>query len=441
MIPKVAILGRPNVGKSTLFNRLLGKRKVLVSSQSGMTRDRQYAKVEWGDRSFILIDTGGFQTKSYQRIHKLVNQQVKQAIEESNLLIFVVDGKEGLNTLDREIAQLIRKSSKRVIVIVNKIDNPKREGGLYEFFQLGFKDILPLSALHGLNSNKVLDDICNLLPKSISSEIEDVEPLKVALVGKPNVGKSSLLNTLIGKDQVIVDEIPGTTQDSVDILVSAPPVLGEKSEILLIDTGGFKRKKKKMKVGEIEMLTNLSSRKSIERSNIAILLLEPPCHITRNEKSIARYIYENLKGCIIAVNKMDLTTWGKSIERSFLRKIREEMPFLSFAPVLFISAKTGKEVNRIFHEIRNVFHFYDLRVDNTGLEKIVLSAYRKRYPPHYRGRQVRIKSAKQLHTSPPVVSIEINKGGRIPDSYKRYLINEIRNVFGFWGSPIKLVCR
>ena len=441
MIPKVAILGRPNVGKSTLFNRLLGKRKALVSYQSGMTRDRQYAKVEWGDRCFILVDTGGFQATTYQKIHKLVNQQVRQAIEESNLLIFVVDGKEGLNTLDKEISQLLRRSGKRVIVTVNKLDNPKKEDALYEFFQLGFKDIMPVSALHGLNTNKILDCICNALPKYISSKIKEIEPLKVALIGKPNVGKSLLLNTLIGREQVIVDEIPGTTQDSVDILVSVPKILGEKSEILLIDTGGFKRKKKKMKVGEIEMLTNLSSRKSIERSNIAILLLEPPCQITRNEKSIGRYIVENLKGCIVAVNKMDLTTWKKSIERSFLRRIRGEMPFLSFAPVLFISAKTGKEVNRIFHEIRNVFHFYDLRVDNAGLEKVVLSAYRKNYPPNYRGRKVQIKSAKQLYTSPPVISLRVSRGAKLADSYKRYLISEIRNIFGFWGSPIKLVCR
>jgi len=439
MIPKVAILGRPNVGKSTLFNRLLGKRKVLVSSQSGMTRDRQYAKVEWGDRCFILVDTGGFRATTYQRIHKLVNQQVRQAIEESNLLIFVVDGKEGLNALDREISQLIRRSGKKVIIAVNKLDNPKKEDVLYEFFQLGFEDILPLSALHGLNTNKILDGICNALPKFITSEIKEVEPLKVALVGKPNVGKSSLLNTLIGREQVIVDEIPGTTQDSVDILISVPPILGEKSEILLIDTGGFKRKKKNMKVGEIEMLTNLNSRRAIVRSNIVILLLEPPCQITRNEKNIARYTFENYKGCIIVVNKMDLTTWKKNVERSFLKKIREEMPFLSFAPVLFISAKTGKEVNRIFHEIRNVFHFYGLRVDNAGLEKVVLSAYRKNYPPHYRGKQVQIKSAKQLYTSPPVISLRMNRGAKLPDSYQRYLIHEIRNYFGFWGSPIKLV--
>jgi len=426
----IAIVGRPNVGKSTLFNRIVRGKKAIVWNEPGVTRDRNYADVEWDEKTFTLIDTGGFEPVSKDRIFIQMREQCELAIEEANAILFVMDGKEGLIPSDKEIADILRQQKKPVFYIVNKIDGPKDEEKVFEFYGLGVEPIYSISAEHRYGVDGLMDEVIKVLPGS-TEEKWDRDAAKVAVVGRPNVGKSSLINRLLGYKRVIVDEAPGTTRDAIDTLFER-----DGKRYVLIDTAGIRRKSRISL--RLEKYSIVEALRTIDRSDVALLLLDSREGVTDQDARIGGFIHEKGKGCILVVNKWDLVEKDSQTMGQYEREVREDLKYLSYAPILFISALTGQRIKRVLDVIDHVSEQAKKRILTSRLNKYFGDWIEKFPPGLYKNRRVKLNYITQVSTAPPTFVIYTNFPGGIHFSYERYLLNQMRETFGFEGVPIRL---
>ncbi|MBE6082970.1 MULTISPECIES: ribosome biogenesis GTPase Der [Tissierellales] len=431
--PVVSIVGRPNVGKSTLFNRIVGRRVAITENNPGVTRDRIYEEAEWLNKYFTVIDTGGLEPFSEDKILSQIRRQAEIAIEMSDVILFVVDGLSGVTATDRDISNILRKSKKEVILVCNKIDTPKTPDDIYEFYELGIGEIIPVSAAQGLGIGDLLDEVVKYFPQNKNTE-ENENIIKVAVIGKPNAGKSSLINNILGEERVIVTDIPGTTRDAIDTYFT----YGD-NEFILIDTAGLRRKRSISE--EVERYSVVRTLSAIERADICILVIDGEDGITEQDAKIAGYAYEKGKACVIAVNKWDIVEKEDRTYLEYERDIKNTLPFMMFSPIIFISAKTGKRVNKLFEIIKSVYSSYTKRVTTGVLNDIVNEAVILNQPPTDKGRRLKVFYATQIGIKPPKFLIFINDKKLMHFSYARYLENQIRNNFGFEGTPLQVEFR
>ncbi len=433
MKPVVAIVGRPNVGKSTLFNRIVGRKKAIVEDQPGVTRDRNYADIEWGDKSFSLIDTGGFEPISRERIFIQMKEQCQLAIEEADVILFLMDGKDGLTPSDKEIASILRREAKPVLYVVNKIDGPKHEEKAFEFYGIGAETIFSISALHNYGVDDLMTEVLKDLPTPDEGEAEE-ELTRIAAVGRPNVGKSSLINRILGYERVLVNESPGTTRDSIDTVVE----FGGK-RYLFIDTAGIRRKKK-ISV-RLEKYSIVEALKTIDRCDVALILIDPQEGVTEQDTKIAGFIQKKGKGCVIVVNKWDLIEKNSGTAKEYTIRIREDLKFLPYAPILFVSSLTGKRVIDTIHLVDQVAEEYGKRVSTSHLNDLIEKSTKKVPLPRYGKRKVKIYYGTQVSIRPPTFVLFANYPQQIHVTYQRYLVNRIRQFLDFKRSPIRLLLR
>lgn len=433
--PIVAIVGRPNVGKSTLFNKLIGERRAIVEDTPGITRDRIYGESEWCGRSFVVIDTGGIEPKTDNILLKQMRMQAQIAIETADVLIFLCDIRAGLTADDRDIAVMLKKSGKPVIIAVNKIDQigaPPLD--FYEFYELGFeRDPIALSSAHGSGTGDLLDAICSVLPAPDASDEED-DSIKVAVIGKPNAGKSSLVNRILGEERLIVSDIAGTTRDAVDTLVECP-----EGRYTLIDTAGIRRKARIDDV--IEKYSVLRAHTAVERADVCLLLIDATAGITEQDEHIAGIAHEAGKACVIVVNKWDLIEKDNTSVNTFTQKIYNALSYMTYAPILFISAKTGQRVGKLLEHINYVNEQAKLRISTGMLNDMLGDATAKVQPPSDKGKRLKIYYMTQASVAPPTFVIFVNNAELFHFSYQRYIENCLRETFGFRGTPIRLVIR
>ncbi len=431
--PIVAVVGRPNVGKSTFFNRIVGRRVSIVEDTPGVTRDRIYAEAEWNNIPFALIDTGGIEPSSADIILSQMREQAQIAIDMADVIIFMCDGKDGLTTADREVATMLRRTGKHVILVVNKIDVPSRlPEDFYDFYELGIGVPIPISSANMLNFGDVLDEIVENFPKDIDDEEDDA--IKVAVIGKPNVGKSSLVNRLLGENRVIVSPIAGTTRDSIDT-----PFEQDGEKYVLIDTAGIRRKSKVNE--DIERYSVIRAVAAIERCDVCLLIIDAAEGITEQDKKIAGVAHEAGKGIVVIVNKWDLIEKETNTMRDFQKKIAAELLFMSYAPTLFISVKEGQRVNKVMEMVKYVAETRAMRVPTGQLNSLISDAVMMKQPPSDKGKRLKIYYATQVGVKPPLFSFQINKRELMHFSYARYLENKIREGYGFEGTSIKFVFR
>ena len=433
MKPVVAIVGRPNVGKSTLFNRIAGLKKAIVEDEPGVTRDRNYADIQWEEKPFTLIDTGGFEPISRERIFVQMREQCQLAIEEADLILFLMDGKDGLTPSDTEIASILRREAKPVLCVVNKIDGPKHEDKAFEFYGIGAEGIFSISALHNYGVDDLMTEVIKGLPFSEEGEVDE-EVTRIAVVGRPNVGKSSLINRILGYNRVIVDERPGTTRDAIDTAMEL-----EGRRYLLIDTAGIRRKRKISL--RLEKYTIVEALKSIDRCDVALFLIDPHEGVTEQDTKIAGFIHEKGRGCVIVVNKWDLVQKDSHTAREYSLHIREGLKFLRHAPIVFISSLTGKRVMETIHLADQVFEEYGKRVSTSHLNDLIGESTTKVSLPRYGRGRVKIYYGTQVSIKPPTFVLFANYPERIHVTYQRYLTNQIREGLGFKNSPIRLFLR
>ena len=427
----VAIVGRPNVGKSTLFNKLVGDRISIVNNEPGVTRDRLYRNIDWVGQNFVLVDTGGLEPRSNDFMMKKIKEQAWVAIDEANVIIFVVDGKVGITGLDEEIADILRKQDKKVIVAVNKIDNYQKEkDNILEFYALGFEDIVGISSEHKSNLGDMLDMVVSKFDKEISKEEE--EGLKIAVLGRPNAGKSSLVNKILNKERTIVSDIAGTTRDSID---SSFRYMGDPYTI--IDTAGIRRKSKLE--DSIEYYSVLRAIKAIDRADVCVLMLDSSELLTEQDKRVAGLIFEAKKPIIIAINKWDLVEKDNNTVKEYTQRVKNEMPFLDYAPVVTLSALTGKRVFELISLVKNINEEYNKKI-TTGILNQVLSDMIAQNPvPTRKGRAVKINYVTQISVAPPKFVFFSNNPELVHFSYQRYIENKLREYFGYEGCPIEIV--
>jgi GTP-binding protein len=430
MKPVIAIVGRPNVGKSTLFNRIVRGKKAIVSNEPGVTRDRNYADVEWDARVFTLIDTGGFEPVSKDRLFVQMREQCQLAMDEAEVILFVMDGKDGFNPSDKEISDILRRLNKPLFYIVNKIDNPKHEEKVFEFYGLGVEPIHSISAEHGYGVDGLMDEVMKALPL-LAEERWDKEATKVAVVGRPNVGKSSLINRILGYKRVIVDEAPGTTRDAIDTFFEK-----DGKKYVLVDTAGIRRKSRISL--RLEKYSIVEALRTIDRSDVALLLLDSKEGVTDQDAHIGGFIHEKGKGAIIIVNKWDLVEKDSKTIVEYEEKMRYGLKYLSYAPILFISALTGQRVPKIMNLIDRVAEQTKKRIATSLLNKAFGRWVDRLVPSVYRNRRIKMNYITQVSTAPPTFVIYTNFPEGIHFSYERYLINQIRETFGFEGVPIRL---
>ena len=432
--PIVAIVGRPNVGKSTLFNKLAGERISIVDDTPGVTRDRIYADCSWLDRRFTLIDTGGIEPESNDVILKQMREQAQIAMETADAIIFLTDVKQGLTEADIRVADLLRRSRKPVVLAVNKVDSfTKFSNDVYEFYNLGLGDPVPISAAEMQGLGDLLDEVLSRIPKSITEEEEDTRP-RIAIIGKPNVGKSSLVNRMAGNQRVIVSDIAGTTRDAIDTVVHR-----NKKEYVLIDTAGLRRKSKVKE--DIEHYSIIRAVGAVERSNVVILVIDAQEGVTEQDAKIAGIAHENNKGILILVNKWDLVEKNNDSVKTFTKKIREVLSFLDYADILFVSAETGQRLSQIFDKVDQIVEACTLRVGTGVLNEIVSQATALHEPPSDKGKRLRIYYTTQVAVGPPTFVFFVNDKKLMHFSYQRYLENQIRETFGFRGTSIKIIVR
>ncbi|MDN5364433.1 MAG: GTPase [Eubacteriales bacterium] len=430
--PIVALVGRPNVGKSTLFNRITGERKAIVEDRPGVTRDRLYADAFWRDREFILVDTGGIEFEVEDEIARQVKKQARLALEEADVVVFLTDGREGLTLLDREVANLLRRTRKPVILAVNKIEN-FQNADIYDFYQLGLGDPIPISAAHGLNTGDLLDAVVANLPPETGEEYDE-EVIKIAVAGRPNVGKSSLVNAILGEERVIVSEIPGTTRDAVDTLFTR-----DDQSYVIIDTAGIRRRSK---IEEpTERFSVIRALRAIERADVVLLVLDAQEGVTEQDKRIAGYAHEKGRAIVIVVNKWDLVEKDDKTMLRYTERIREELSFMQYAPVIYVSALTGQRVPRILELVKYVAEQHVMRIATSTLNELIREAVALNPPPAEGGRRLKILYAAQTGVRPPTFVIFVNDPELVHFSYARYLENRIRSSFGFEGTPINLIFR
>ncbi|MGN0306908.1 MAG: ribosome biogenesis GTPase Der [Lachnospiraceae bacterium] len=432
--PIVAVVGRPNVGKSTLFNALVGEKIAIVKDTPGITRDRIYADVSWLNRSFTLIDTGGIEPDSKDIILSQMRQQAEIAMATADVIIFLVDVKQGLVDADSKVADMLRRSKKPVILVVNKVDSfDKYMADIYEFYNLGIGDPVPVSAANRLGIGDMLDIVISHFPREEAEEEEDDRP-RIAIVGKPNVGKSSLINKLLGENRLIVSDIAGTTRDAVDT-----PVLHNGREYVFIDTAGLRRKNKIKE--ELERYMIIRTVTAVERADVVVLLIDAGEGVTEQDAKIAGIAHERGKGMIIAVNKWDSIIKDDKTIYKFTQKIRDTLSFMPYAEMVFISALTGQRLPKLFETIDAVIENCTLRVSTGVLNEIMAEAVAMQQPPSDKGKRLRLYYITQASVKPPTFVIFVNDKELMHFSYTRYIENQIRNAFGFRGTPLKFIIR
>jgi len=433
MKPIIAIVGRPNVGKSTLFNRIAGGKKAIVSDEPGVTRDRNYTDVEWEEKVFTLIDTGGFEPVSKERIFVQMREQCQLAMDEADVILFVMDGKEGLTPSDKEVAHILRRQNKTVFHIVNKIDGPNHEEKAFEFYGLGVEQIYSISAEHRYGVDALMDDVIKILPK-LTEEKWDRDAAKVAVIGRPNVGKSSLINRILGYKRVIVDEAPGTTRDAIDTFLER-----DGRKYVLIDTAGIRRKSRISL--RLEKYSIVEALRTIDRCDVALLLLDSKEGVTDQDAHIGGFVHEKGKGCVLAVNKWDLVKKDSQTMVEFKKGMYSDLKYLSYAPTLFISALTGQRVLKILDLVDEVAEQTKKRIQTSPLNKYFERWVEHNPPPLYKNRNVKLNYITQVSAGPPTFVVYTNHPEGIHFSYERYLINQMRETFGFQGVPIRLQFR
>ncbi|MBR4434751.1 MAG: ribosome biogenesis GTPase Der [Clostridia bacterium] len=433
MKPLIAIVGRPNVGKSTLFNKIVGKRIAIVEDTPGVTRDRIYADGEWLNYHFTLIDTGGIEPESEDIIAKQMRRQAELAIETAHVIVFIVDGRAGLTAADEEVAEMLRRSKKPVVLVVNKLDHPKFEDEIYDFYTLGIGTPIGISAEQGLGLGDMLDEIVAHFPR-IEEEAAEENP-SIAIVGRPNVGKSSLVNALLGQERTIVSDVPGTTRDAVD----SPFVWNEK-EYTLIDTAGIRRKRA-VEDETVERYSVIRSLAAIRRCDVALIVIDAERGISEQDVKIAGYVHEEGKASVVIVNKWDLIEKDTYTADKFKKDILVDLAFMSYVPMLFISAKTGQRVNKVMELAEYALEQNSMRISTGKLNGVVNEAVTMNEPPVSSGRRLRIYYSTQVSTKPPTFVIFVNEPDLMHFSYKRYLENFIRKSFELKATPIRIIIR
>lgn len=432
--PIVAIVGRPNVGKSTFFNRMVGKRISIVEDIPGSTRDRIYADVEWLNNKFILVDTGGIEPFSHDIILAQMRRQAELAIETADVILFFVDAKEGLIPSDEEVAELLRKAKKPIILIVNKVDTASNPDTFYDFYSLGLGEPLAISSSQGLGMGDMLDEIVKHFSSSfIDDEKDDV--IKIAVVGKPNAGKSSIVNAILKEERVIVSEEPGTTRDAVDT-----PFTLEGEQYVIIDTAGIRRKSR-IDDETIERYSVIRALAAIRRCDVALIVIDVSEGMTEQDTKIAGYVHEEGKASIIIVNKWDLVEKETNTMDQYRKRIQEDLSFMSYVPSLFISAKTGQRVDKIIEQVKYVYEKTSFRITTGTLNDTLFDAMSITEPPSDKGRRLKIYYCTQVAVRPPTFVLFVNDPNLMHFSYQRYLENYLRKTFDLKGTPIKLIVR
>lgn len=432
--PVVAIVGRPNVGKSTLFNTLAGDRISIVQDTPGVTRDRIYADVTWLNYNFTIVDTGGIEPESNDIILKSMREQAEIAIETADVILFVTDVRQGLVDADGKVADMLRRSKKPIVLVVNKVDNfDKFMPDVYEFYNLGLGDPQPVSAASQLGLGDMLDEVVKHFGENALNEEEDERP-RIAIIGKPNVGKSSIINKLLGEDRVIVSNIAGTTRDAIDTTIKR-----NGTEYVFIDTAGLRRKNKIKE--EIERYSIIRTVSAVERCNVAVLVIDATEGITDQDTKIAGIAHERGKGMIIAVNKWDAIEKNDKTMKKFTEDVREKLSYMPYAELLFISAETGQRLPKLFETIDMVIENHSLRVATGVLNEIMAEAVALNQPPSDKGKRLRLYYITQVSVKPPTFVIFVNDKELMHFSYTRYIENKIREAFGFKGTPLKFIIR
>ena len=434
MKPLVAIVGRPNVGKSTLFNKITGQRISIVEDTPGVTRDRIYADASWLDKNFTLVDTGGIEPSSKDEILQQMRRQAQLAIETADVVILMTNVRDGVTANDQDVASMLLKAQKKIVLAVNKVDNigdPPME--FYEFYNLGLGDPIAISSTHGLGVGDLLDEVTHKFPDDAETG-EDEDEIKVAVIGKPNAGKSSLINKILGEDRVIVSDIAGTTRDAIDSHYEKD---GQK--YLFIDTAGMR---KRGKIDEnVERYSVVRSLAAVDRSDVCIIMIDASEGVTEQDTKVAGYAHEQGRACIFAVNKWDLIEKDNKTVKQFTDRVRDMFAFMSYAKIVFISAKTGQRVNKLLEEIKLVNEQHKRRITTGMLNDVVNEATHKQQPPSDKGRRLKIYYGTQVSVAPPTFVIFANSKELFHYSYLRFIENQIRENFGFEGTPIKLIVR
>lgn len=432
--PVVAIVGRPNVGKSTLFNKLVGARLSIVDDTPGVTRDRIYGDCEWGGRTLLLVDTGGIEPYSDDIILKQMRRQAQLAIDSADVIILVTDVRSGVVSTDREVASMLQKSGKPIVLCVNKCDTvgePPAE--YYEFYNLGLGDPIAVSSVHGMGTGDLLDAVCEYLPPAEENEEED-DTVKVAVIGKPNVGKSSLVNAILGEDRMIVSDIAGTTRDATDSYVE-----NKYGKFVFIDTAGLRRKSRVY--DSIEKYSVIRARMAVERAQVCVIMIDAVEGFTEQDSKVAGIAHELGKACIIAVNKWDAVEKDGKTMDSYRKKLMNDFAFMSYAPIIFISAKTGLRLGRLFELIKYVDDQNAMRISTGRLNDLLADATARVQPPTDKGRRLKIFYMTQASTRPPTFVCFVNRKDLFHYSYQRYIDNQIRSVFGLEGTPTRMIIR
>jgi len=436
----VALIGRPNVGKSTLFNRITKSRKAIVDQTPGVTRDRQYERVEWEEKSFILSDTGGIEAEGKSAdvrdiMAGNIREQTLQAVAEADILLFLMDGREGITPTDFDVTNLLRKTDKPVYFVANKIDGPEQEAGLLPaFYELGVEEVWPISAEHGYGVRSLLDDLAASLPDEGESSLHDDKAVRIAFFGRPNVGKSSLINRLLGEERMVVSDIPGTTRDSIDTLLTK-----NNRNYRLIDTAGIRRRGKvKEKLEKFSIIKGLAA---LERCDLVLILIDAEEGITEQDTKVIGYTQDQGRGCILVINKWDLVKGETKKQKKILAEVEMATQFVSFAPVLTVSALTGKGVNRLLPAINSVYEQYCMKFSTNPLNHILQDVTTSHPPSLHRGRRIKLLYTTQIASRPPTFAIVCNYPKAIHFSYHRYLVNSFRKKLGLDKTPIRVFFR
>ncbi len=432
--PIVAVVGRPNVGKSTLFNQIGKRRLSIVDDMAGVTRDRIYMDAVWLNREFTLVDTGGIEIKSADKMLTQIRTQAKIAADEADVIVFVADGRAGLTADDEAVAKFLRGSNKPIVLAVNKIDDVRQDGDIYEFYNLGLGEPIGISASNALNLGDLLDAVVKNFP-STEDEARDEDEIRIAVIGRPNVGKSSLVNAMLGEERVIVSDVPGTTRDAIDTHFFA-----DGTKFTLIDTAGMRRKSK---IDEpVERYSVIRSLRAIDRADVVLMLIEAPVGVTEQDKKIAGYAHDSGKGCVIVVNKWDIfpNKHDRSTNR-FTDDLRERLGFLQYAPVVYVSALTGQRVDRVTELVKFVAEQQSMRIQTSVLNELIRDAVAVNPPPSKKGKSAKIFFVTQADIRPPRFILFVNEPELMHFSYLRFIENRLRESFGFEGTPLKFAVR
>ncbi len=434
--PLVAIVGRPNVGKSTFFNKIAGRRIAIVEDTPGVTRDRVYADCEWQRHKFTLIDTGGIDPESTDPLLKQMRRQAEIAIETCDTILFFVDGRQGSTADDETVADMLRRAGKPVILVVNKIDNVKQQDDIYDFYQLGLGDPIGISSVNMMNFGDLLDTVCESFPAGSDEEDEEEhEVIQIAVVGKPNVGKSSLVNRMLGEERVMVSDIAGTTRDAIDTKLS-----DESGEYVIIDTAGIRRKRA-IEFQSLERFSVVRALAAIDRCDVALMLIDATEGVTEQDAKIAGYIDEKGKPAILVINKWDAVEKQTGTMEQHTKEVREQLKFMDYAPVVYISALTAQRVHKILPMVREAYEQASRRITTGVLNDVLADAQQSLQPPSMSGRRLKIYYATQQAVRPPTFVFFVNDHNLVHFSYERYLQNQFRKAFGFSGTPIRFFFR